>query len=192
MDCKIEKFIVFSIQDNGKVIELQNALMMNRLLQLFGIELCKSVKTELAQGLNLGNDEPKPFGDATFFRQLVGSLLHLSSMVRPDIAFAVGYLSRHVHRPTRMTWRAGKHLVRYLSNTKERGVAYSGSEGGAVRAFNDADWGGERRTQKSVLGTLLIYAGATIYQRSRKQSPVTHSSEKGKLIALSFCVGAML
>lgn len=104
------------------------------------MESWKSVKTASAQELDLRNIESEPIDEATLFSQLFGSLLQLFNMVRPNIAFAVGYVSRFMHRPTQMTWNARKHIVRYLSGTKELVVSYSGSEEGTARAFSNADW----------------------------------------------------
>lgn len=51
-------------------------------------------------------------------RQLIGALIHLSNTVRPDIAFAVNYLSRFIESPVLSHWNAAKLILKYL-NTQE-------------------------------------------------------------------------
>jgi hypothetical protein len=58
-----------------------------------------------------GDGEPV---DATFFRSIVGSLRYLVH-TRPDITFAVGYVSRFMEAPTTTHLAAVKHLLRYTA-----------------------------------------------------------------------------
>lgn len=157
--CEIKKFFASSTQNNDDFIKLHNAPMTKRLLQVFRIELWKSVKTALAQWLNLENNAPESFHDVTLFRQLVGPLLHIFNSVRLNTSSAVECHSWFKQRPAWMAWKAGKHIQRYLRVTKDIGVAYTGSKGVAFCASRDADWDCERPTRKCITRTLLLYAG---------------------------------
>lgn len=88
--------------------------MVERLLKYCNMTKCKSAETPLQARLKLSVDESEVLSHRTPYRQLIGSLLHLSNTVRPDISFAVGYLSRFVHQPTEELYRAAKHVLRYL------------------------------------------------------------------------------
>ena len=61
--------------------------------------------------------------DVTFYRQLVGSLIYLVNM-RPDIFYAVNQLSQAMVNPTKLFWKAGKHVPRYLKGIFEYGLWY--------------------------------------------------------------------
>lgn len=113
VDLNIRTFIGFSAQDSCNAKKIHNAPMIGLLLKAFGMQDCKLVKTPLPQGLDLKVDDTEMLSNTTPFRQLVGSLLHFSNTVRPDIAFAVGYLSRFMHTHTQMRCKAGKHVLRY-------------------------------------------------------------------------------
>ena len=59
--------------------------------------------------------------DATFYRLLVGSLMYLVN-TRLDICYAVNQLSQAIVNPTKLFWKAGKHVLRYLRGTSEYGL----------------------------------------------------------------------
>jgi hypothetical protein len=61
--------------------------------------------------------------DATEYRGLVGSLQYLVH-IRPDIAFAVGYVSRFMESPTTEHLNAVKHILRYIAGTNHFGYHY--------------------------------------------------------------------
>ena len=60
----------------------------------------------------------------SLYRQLVGSLLYLTH-TRPDIAFAVGLVSRFSQDPHESHWKAAKHILRYIKGTVRFGIQYT-------------------------------------------------------------------
>ena len=79
--------------------------------------------------------------DATVYRQLVGSLMYLAN-TRPDICYIVNQLSKAMVKPTKIFWKARKHVLRYLRGTTEYGLWYRGTNGVKLQGFTDADWAG--------------------------------------------------
>ncbi|OWZ05709.1 Copia type Polyprotein [Phytophthora megakarya] len=51
--------------------------------------------------------------------------MYLATCTRPDIAYAVGQLSRYVQQPTQQHIGAAKRVLRYLVGTKGMGIEYS-------------------------------------------------------------------
>ena len=47
---------------------------------------------------------------------------------RPDIAFATSVVSRHAKNPGKTHMEAAKHILRYLSGTKNRGITFGGGD----------------------------------------------------------------
>jgi len=58
------------------------------------------------------------------YRELIGSLMYLSQYTRPNIAFAASKLSQYNSNPGRIHWHQAKHVLRYLSKTKDLGLVY--------------------------------------------------------------------
>ena len=59
------------------------------------------------------------------YAQLVGTLMYLAIATRPDIAKAVGVLSRFTAKPGIAHWKAAQHLLRYLKNTMHYKLTYA-------------------------------------------------------------------
>lgn len=47
----------------------------------------------------------------TMYKEAIGSLMHMANITRPDIAFAVGVLSRYAENPTQAHWKGIRVLV---------------------------------------------------------------------------------
>jgi hypothetical protein len=59
------------------------------------------------------------------YMSAVGGLLYLSLTARPDVAYAVGVLSRYMACPGDDHVEAAKRVIRYLYRTKTYGIRYS-------------------------------------------------------------------
>nr|CCA14811.1 integrase putative [Albugo laibachii Nc14] len=66
---------------------------------------------DLSSRLVLSNEANK--FDAPF-REAVGAMIHLMTTTRPDIAYAVGYVSRFMENPQQEHWTAVKRISHYL------------------------------------------------------------------------------
>ncbi|UYV72434.1 hypothetical protein LAZ67_9003118 [Cordylochernes scorpioides] len=121
------------------------------------------------------------------YHELIGGLSYLSQRTRPDIAYAVGILSRYCDNYTRKHWEAGKRVLRYLKSTKDFGITYR-STGKPLIAFSDASWASDIVDRKGVSGHLIILAGAPIIWRSTKQTVTALSTMESEYIALSSAV----
>jgi hypothetical protein len=131
--------------------------------------------------------------DATRYRSIVGGLRWLTH-TRPDIAFAVGYVSRFMEDPREDHWAAVKRLLRYIQGSLDLGVVFpkhgdlrlkvfseapprakDGEPG--LTVFSDADMAGDVDGRKSTSG-VFVFLGA---------APVAWQSLKQKTVALSTC-----
>ncbi|GBM97665.1 Retrovirus-related Pol polyprotein from transposon TNT 1-94 [Araneus ventricosus] len=88
------------------------------------------------------------------YRELVGSLLYLAYVSRPDILFAVNCLSQLQEHPTDAAWCALKKILRYLKGTAKMRINYKKCNlyDSDLSLYVDADWGSNLNDRKSVSG----------------------------------------
>uniref|UniRef100_A0AAV1UTG7 Reverse transcriptase Ty1/copia-type domain-containing protein n=1 Tax=Peronospora matthiolae TaxID=2874970 RepID=A0AAV1UTG7_9STRA len=82
------------------------------ILKRFGMGDCKAVSSPVDMSSRLISSDATTKVDAPF-RKAVGALMHLTTATRPDIAFAVGYVSRFMENPQEEHWVAVKRIFRY-------------------------------------------------------------------------------
>ena len=85
----------------------------SEILQRFHMENCKPMDTTLDTNWRKEHGSSGEELDATISRKLMGSLMDLVN-TRPNIYYAVNQLSQAMVKPTKLYWKATKHLLRYL------------------------------------------------------------------------------
>eukprot|EP00253_Pinus_taeda_P029237 PITA_29237 len=96
-----------------------------------------------------------------------------------------GELSQAMVWPTKLFWKAAKHVLRYLRGTSQFGLWYMWTEGVKLQGFTDADWVGSPSDQKSTYGGIFNLGSAAVSWYNRKQRSVALSSVKAKYMAVS-------
>ncbi|KAJ9530950.1 hypothetical protein QJQ45_028742 [Haematococcus lacustris] len=114
------------------------------------------------------------------YRELVGGLLWLSTCTRPDIAFAVGQLTRYMQAPTREHEQAAQGVLRYLRGTAGQGLVFRGSCSGELVGFCDSDYASCKQSRRSTTGYVFILSGATVSVRSKLQTTVATSTTEAE------------
>jgi len=113
--------------------------------------------------------------DATVYRQLMGSLMYLVNTL-PNIRYPVNQLSQAMVKLTKIFWKAGNHVLRYLRGTIEYGLWYRWTEGVKLQGFTNADWEGNPLDKKSTLGGIFNIGSTTFSWYNEKQRSVSLSS----------------
>jgi len=169
-----------SISQNGYVDDILNK---------FKMKLCKGISTLGIPGnkLDKGQDDEEKLSESFNYRALVGSLMYLSVMTRPDISHAVVELAKHVSDPATKHWIAGKRVLRYLKDTKSLGLRYSRdfSDELMFTSFVDAGFADCPMTRRSTSGCCFMFANAAISWFARSQKSISRSSFEAELISLS-------
>ena len=162
------------------------------LLSKFGLSDSRPVGTPMVRRLSnqdCGSSLSKE--DHANYRVIVGSLLCLSCWTRPDICFAVSELSSFVADPGEKHMIAAKRVLRYLEGTAEVSLSYSRPEGAKVNqlwGFVDSDWAGCPDSRKSTTGYVLMFNGAAVSWKSKRQNEVALSSAEAEFMAASALV----
>ena len=150
-----------------------------QILERFGMEACKPVATPMISGLKLQKTEDESTQKP--YRELIGSLMFLAQGSRPDISFALSYLSRYQDCASDDHWGQAKRLLRYLQGSAETKLVYTESSNQPpILCFADADWGTDPVDRKSTTGFLLKSFGNTIMWCSKKQPVVALSSTEAE------------
>ena len=134
------------------------------------------------------------------YASLIRALMYTAIGTRPDIAFAVGTLSRFLGNPGRKHWNEAKRVlsylkgtshyaVRYLSDTSPIGKVTGYSHGmamkltrGHIEGFSDSDWAGCVDTRRSTSGFVWIMSGGAICWRSKLQAIVALLSTEAEYV----------
>jgi hypothetical protein len=99
-------------QDNSG-ISLHQTTYAKRIIELGGLIDCNPAHTPMKERLKLSRDSTAKEVDTTQYRRIVGSLRYLVHRWR-DLAFAVGYVSRFMRRPTTEHQQNVKRIHRYV------------------------------------------------------------------------------
>ena len=157
------------------------------ILKRFGMNDCKAVMCPTDISSRLVPSDAATKVDAPF-REAVGALMHLMTATRPDIAYAVGYVSRFMENPQQEHWIAVKRIFRYRQGTKEHGIRYQPNDEINFGGYSDADWAGDHLDRKSTSGYAFVLLGGPISWGSKKQSSVSLSTSEAEYIALSLAI----
>ncbi|WVZ81795.1 hypothetical protein U9M48_029136, partial [Paspalum notatum var. saurae] len=158
-------------------ITISQGTYATKILEAAGLASCNASATPMETRLKLSKFSTEPAVDATEYRWIVGALRYLVN-TRPDLAFAVGYVSRFMEKPTTEHLTAVKRILRYVAGTVDFGCHYRRKEGEAtLLGYSDSDHGADIDGRKSTSG-VLFFLGENI---------ITWQSQKQKVVALSSC-----
>ena len=116
------------------------------------------------------------------YASAVGSLMYAMVCTRPDIAHAVGVVSRYMKNPGKEHWMVVKWIVRYLRGTTNQALCFGGSNI-ALRGYVDADMAGDRDNRRSTTGYVFTVGGTTVSWISKIQSVVALSTAEAEYVA---------
>ncbi len=177
----VNQFLGTAITRTSNTFEVKHSRFIENLLKTHQMELCKPVTTPI-ESITLNENSPKT--DLNKYQKLVGSLVYLSTTTRPDITFAVTFLSRNMSNPSIEHWTTAKRILRYLRGTQNVGITLrKGSN--TLQAYADADLGGDKTSARSTSGTLLLYGDSPIKWKSKLQSTVAQSTTEAEYYALT-------
>jgi hypothetical protein len=90
------------------------------------------------------------------YMALVGSLIYLAVITRPNIAFATDKVGQTMIAPTEANWTAAKRILRYLKGNPAQGLIYSNLGNHNFQGYCDSDWG-EIRTVEDLQPDIYLH-----------------------------------
>lgn len=126
---KLKTFIGVEVfQDRTRrTLKVSQSTYLNRILKNHGMEDCTAVATPIESGTRLEKSELEFIADPADkrrYQSAVGSLMYAMLGTRPDIAYAVGMVSKYCNNPNNDHWIAVKRIFRYLAGTRDLGILY--------------------------------------------------------------------
>lgn len=160
----------------NKILKLSQSEYTERILERFNMKECKAQNTpmvtrqvknrELRASENIAVTRENDFP----YREAIGSLLYLAGTTRPDISFAVNYLSRKQMSPTDEDWKEVKRIFRYLRGTTQKGLTFR-AQNEILEGYTDASFR-DQEDSHSTSGYVIRVFGDTVAWRSHKQPHV--------------------
>eukprot|EP00253_Pinus_taeda_P030075 PITA_30075 len=187
---------------------LNQRKFVETILQRFNMQDSKTVKVPVPVGVTLSVEQcPKTQEEEEDmshvpYASVVRRLMYAMVCTRPDIAHAVGVLSRFMSKPGKEHWTIVKRVLRYLRGTSDYAVkrvfkvfawhmimvwCYQGRAGLDrvldIRGFVDADWAGDLDQRRSTSGYVFNLFGGAVSWMSKKQSVVALSTTEAEYMA---------
>ena len=149
------------------------------LLAETGMIDCKPADTPIIANQKLHMEEGVKLANTERYQRMVGKLIYLSH-TRPDIAYAVGVVSKFMHQPQVTHMNAVWRIIKYLKGTAGHGVLFQSNGHLGIQAYTDADWGGDKGDRRSTSGYFTLIGGNLVTWRSKKQKVVALSSAEAE------------
>jgi hypothetical protein len=171
-------------------LKLSQEKYIKKVLEKFNMAEAKAVCMPLGVQFKLNKEQCPKVEDERLemdkipYASAVGSLMYAMVSTRPDIAHAVGVVSRFMSNPGREHWQGVKWLLRYLKRTSKTCLCFRKKKI-VLEGFADADLGGDKDTGKSTTGYVFTIGGTAISWMSRLQKSVALSTTEAEYMAIA-------
>ncbi|RVW62119.1 Retrovirus-related Pol polyprotein from transposon TNT 1-94 [Vitis vinifera] len=172
---------------NG-TLKLSQSKYVKKVLSRFNMNEAKPVSTPLGSHFKLSKEQsPKTEEERDHMSKVpyasaIGSLMYAMVCTRPDIAHAVGVVSRFMSRPGKQHWEAVKWILRYLKGSLDTCLCFTGASL-KLQGYVDADFAGDIDSRKSTTGFVFTLGGTAISWTSNLQKIVTLSTIEAEYVA---------
>ncbi|WJZ84569.1 hypothetical protein VitviT2T_004169 [Vitis vinifera] len=174
----------------SKKLYMSQEQYIEKVLERFSMSKAKLVSSPLASHFKLSSrhspstDKEKEDMRRVLYASVVGSLMYVMVCTRPNIAYAVGVVSRILSNPGRLHWEAVKWIMRYLRGTAKLKLTF-GSGKLVLVGYTDSDMAGDVNNRKSTSGYLMTFSGGVVSWQSRLQKCVALSTIEAEYIAVA-------
>jgi hypothetical protein len=142
---------------------------IDKILKRFGLSDCHSVATPIDSKCQLTQaDENEPIHEQNLYQQMIGSLMYLVTCTRPDLAFAVSFLSQFPSHPTPIHHTAVKRVFRYIKGTRNYHLTYPQNGSLQLTRYPDEPYATCISTRRSYSGYVFYLGKCAISWVSRK------------------------
>ncbi|KAC9923453.1 hypothetical protein E3N88_45071 [Mikania micrantha] len=183
---KMKYFLGVEVNQNEDGIKMNQKKYASDVLKRFHMWEVNGVKNPIVPGTNVTKTGDDNKVNDSFYKSLVGSLMYLT-VTRPDIMYAVSFISRFMADPREEHMQISKRILRYVKETFDYGLVYRRRVPFKLQVFTDSDYARDTDDRKSTSGYVCILSNAAISWSSRKQEIVTLSSTEAEYVAATSC-----
>lgn len=179
----LKYYLGLEIKYDSETIKIGQHNYILSLLDKFNMKDCKSMGTPIIKK-KMERRTDSYIGESYPYQNLIGCLMYLMVNSRPDIAYAVSYLSQFNTCYTKELWVAAKRVLQYLKGTINYSLVYR-RDGKSLKGFCDADWANCPIDRRSYTGYIFQLGGSPVSWESKKQPTVALSSAEAEYMALT-------
>ncbi|GKA72298.1 hypothetical protein Tco_0778514, partial [Tanacetum coccineum] len=136
----------FSMKDMGeadvilvyRLAHFISVYLFEKVLKKFNYFDCTPVSTPINTSEKLMPNNGQAISQLEYSR-VIGCLMYAMTCIRPDIAFAMGKLSRYTSNPGTQHWQAIQRVLKYLKKTMDYRLIYI-SYPSVLEGYTDASW----------------------------------------------------
>nr|GEU39688.1 retrovirus-related Pol polyprotein from transposon TNT 1-94 [Tanacetum cinerariifolium] len=171
----------------SRKIWLSQKSYVKKILQRFNMQDCKPISTPFPTNVKLSfkmspsSEKERMEMSRVPYASTMGSLMFAMICTRPDIAHAVGVVSRYMAKPGREHWEAVKRIFRYIKGTSDVALCFGDTDLIVTRYVN-YDYAGDLDGSKSTTGYVFTLSGGTVSWVSKLQSVVTMSTTEAEYV----------
>jgi len=173
---RLTYYLGIEVKQEESGITINQEAYARRILKEAGLHNCNPTHIPMDPGTKLLKAEDEPEIDPTQYQKVVGCLRYLLQ-TRPDMAYAVGVVSRYMQSPRESHDGAIKHILRYLRGTTAYGIKYEKMGQNRIIGYSDSSHNVDLDDGRSTTGHIFYYGS----------SPITWCSQKQDTVALSSC-----
>jgi hypothetical protein len=175
-----------------RIIRINQSTYLSKLLESNGLHDLKPADIPLSPGfpksLYLNNEKSNGKSNSKSitkeFQHLLGGLMYAMVQTRPDLAYPIAYLARHMQNPTELALKGLKSVFRYIKGSLHLGITYNGRKTPVLTGYSDSDFAGDYDTRKSTSGYLFTLNNGPISWKSKRQSTISLSTTEAEFNGL--------
>jgi len=169
--------------ENRDWIMLSQQHYIEKLVEKYS--LTEATPTTVPMQVNLQLEKQDPADERYPYRELIGALLFIARVSRPDIMYSVNKLAQYNNAYGQSHFKAAIQILRYLKGSSQLYLEIQPKDPLPILyGFSDADYAANV-DRKSTSGSMFFLGGSPITWNSCKQRIIAVSSTESEYIALA-------
>jgi hypothetical protein len=160
-------FLGLQIKHENGDLQVSQVDYIKNVVKRYGDQRIKPRSLPMSPGLKLMKEENVTTDFP--YRSAVGSVMYAMTGTRPDIAYSVGVLSRHMASHGETHVKAMEYLLGYLKARSGRGLVYRKGGSTELVGYCDSSYNDDPVTRRSTSGYVFTINGTAVSWASKVQ-----------------------